>query len=322
MRDARRAALSFKGHTGMRGGSEFDLVRRFLSVWGDSAVAIGDDAAVLPAIHEGQLAWTIDTSVENVHFRRNWLTPAEIGYRATASALSDLAAMAASPLGILSAVVLPMSWVEEAEQIADGMADAARTCGAKILGGDLSSGGALSITISVLGTAPRPLLRSTARRGDLVYVTGRLGGPAAAIRALTAGQSPNPEHRERFARPIPRINEAIWLADHGISAGIDVSDGLVADLQHIAAASDVAISVDLERIPAVEGASPLEAAGSGEEYELAVTSGSELDAREFEHRFGIQLTRVGRVSDGQGRVTLLDRGTEVALPPGYLHFSE
>jgi thiamine-monophosphate kinase len=306
----------------MRDGAEFDLVRRFLSVWGGSAAGIGDDAAVLPPIHEGQLAWTIDTSVENVHFRRAWLTPTEIGYRAAASALSDLAAMAASPLGILAAVVLPKSWLEEAGQIADGIADAARACGTKILGGDLSDGSELSITISALGASLRPLLRSTARRGDFVYVTGRLGGPAVALRALMAGESPAPSQRERLARPVPRINEAIWLAEHGISAGIDVSDGLVADLEHIAAASDVAISVELERIPAMDGASPLDAAGSGEEYELAVTSSSELDTSEFEKRFGIQLTRVGSVSEGRGRVSLLDRGTEVALPPGYLHFSK
>jgi thiamine-monophosphate kinase len=309
-------------YTRLRDGAEFDLIRRFLSIWGDSAVAIGDDAALLPTIQEGHLAWTIDTSVENVHFRRRWLTPTEIGYRATASALSDLAAMAAAPIGIVSAVVLPSDWADEAGQIAEGMADAARACGAKIVGGDLSAGRELSITISALGAARQPLLRSTAHGGDLVYVTGRLGGPAAALRALAAEASPHPKHRERFARPVPRINEAIWLGKHGISACIDVSDGLTADLEQIAAASDVAISVDLELIPAMEGVSPLEAAGSGEEYELAITSSTEIDITEFEQAFGLELTRIGTVVDGSAQVTLLDRGTEVALPPGYLHFSK
>jgi thiamine-monophosphate kinase len=250
------------------------------------------------------------------------LTPAEIGYRAAAAALSDLAAMAASPLGILTAIVLPETWLAEADQIANGIAEAASGCDAKVLGGDLSGGGELAITISALGAAQRPLLRSSARIGDFIYVTGRLGGPAAAVRAFRSGASPQGKHRGRFAHPIPRLREAIWLAQSGISAGIDISDGLVADLEHVAAASDVSISVDLEHVPAIDGVSQLDAAGSGEEYELAVTSGSELDTKEFERRFGIELTRIGMVEKGAARVTLLDRGTRVASPSGYLHFSK
>jgi thiamine-monophosphate kinase len=309
-------------HTQMRGGAEFDLIRRFLSAWGDSAAGVGDDAAVMSPPNNAKLVATIDSSVENIDFRRDWLTPREIGYRATASALSDLAAMAARPLGLLSAVTLPQSWIEDAEEIANGIADAALTADARILGGDLSGGSELSITISAFGSAPRPLLRSAAQSGDIVYVSGQLGGPGAAVRELSEGRSPRAEYRERFARPVPRIAEAIWMSERGVTAGIDISDGLIADLQHLAAASDVTISVDLERIPVIEGVSRLEAAESGEEYELAVTSTSELDTKEFERRFGLQLTAIGKVVEGSGQLTLVDHGTEVALPPGYLHFSK
>lgn len=309
-------------HTRLRDGAEFDLIRRFLAEWGEKAAGIGDDAAVLPDVKDARLIATIDSSVENVHFRRDWLTPAEIGYRAAAAALSDLAAMAASPLGILSAIVLPESWVAEAEDIANGIAEAANACDARILGGDLSSGNDLAITISAVGAAQRPVMRSGARAGDFIYVTGKLGGPSAAVRAFRSGKSPDAKHRARFARPIPRIREAIWLAQAGVSAGIDISDGLIADLEHVAAASDVSISVDLESIPAIDGMSQLDAAGSGEEYELAVASGSELDTKEFERRFEIELTKIGSVEKGRAQVTLLDRGTQVASPSGYLHFSK
>jgi thiamine-monophosphate kinase len=312
----------FSSHTPLREGVEFDVVRRFLSRWGRSASGIGDDAAVLDATGEGNLIATTDSSVENVHFRRDWLTAHEVGYRAAASSLSDLAAMGASPIGILCAVVIPSSWLEESELIADGIADAARASSTVILGGDLSSGGELSITVSALGVARRPLLRSTAKHGDFVYVTGRLGGPSTAISTLLDGNVPAANHRDRFARPIPRIKEALWLAERGVAACIDISDGLIADLGHVAAASDVSISIDLERIPAIEGVSQLDAVASGEEYELAVTSSEELDAKEFVTRFGVELTRIGNVSAGTEKLMLLDHGVRIEPPPGYLHFSK
>ena len=297
-------------------------MRRMLARWGASADGIGDDAAILTAVSDRALIASTDTSVENVHFRREWLEPREIGYRATAAALSDLAAMAATPLGILVALTLPDLWRADIDEIADGIGDAAEKCSARIVGGDLSEGRNLSLAITVLGTAERPLRRNGARAGDRVYVTGHLGGPWAAINALVEGRVASPEHRERFANPVPRIREAQWLVAHGASAGIDISDGLAADLGHIAAASNACIALSLDRVPGMPGISARDAAGSGEEYELAVTSRNALDTRSFTEEFGIPLTEVGAVELGNPVVRVFDRGAPVPTPSGYLHFRD
>lgn len=292
-----------------------------LARWGATASGIGDDAAIIPSGAAGvKRAASTDVSVENVHFRRGWITPREIAYRATAAALSDLAAMAAEPVGILVALTLPDSWREHLDEIADGIGEAADGSSTRILGGDLSGGRDLSIGITVFGDAERPLLRSGARVGDRVYVTGTLGGPLAALTAFLENRVPSREDRARFAHPEPRIREAIWLASHGASALTDISDGLAADLSNIAAASGVSISISLERLPTVSGVSPAKAAESGEEYELAVTSPVALDSSAFETAFGLTLTEVGAVESGLPVVRVFDHGAPVPTPVGYFHF--
>ena len=292
-----------------------------LARWGATASGIGDDAAVMSSTVSGarHIAST-DVSVENVHFRRGWITPQEIGYRATAAALSDLAAMAAEPLGILVALTLPDAWRGDLDEIADGIGEAAAGCSTRILGGDLSGGRDLALAITVLGAAERPLLRSGAHAGDLVYVTGTLGGPLAALNAFLDNRPPSPEDRARFVRPVPRIREAIGLAKRGVSAATDISDGLAADLENIAVASGVCISISLDRLPVVSGVSPAEAAGSGEEYELVVTSPVALEAQAFEREFGLPLTQIGAVEAGRPLVSVFDHGAPVPTPVGYFHF--
>lgn len=288
--------------------------------WGPFVDGIGDDAAVLSAVQSRSLVVSTDTAVENVDFRRGWLDPREIGYRATAAALSDLAAMAATPIGILLAMTLPDDWRKEIDAIAEGVGDAVKECSTQIVGGDLSAGRDLSFTITVLGIADHPLRRSGARAGDRVYVTGELGGPATALAAISSGRAPEPEHRVRFAHPAPRIREAQWLASHGATAATDISDGLAADLANIAAASGVCISLSLDRIPKMKGVESRDAAESGEEYELAVTSPHALDTRAFQAEFGIPLTEVGAVEAGRPIVRVFDHGAPVPTPPGYMHF--
>lgn len=308
-------------HLQLRDDVEFDLVRRMLTRWGTTARDIGDDAAVISAGGAGaQRIASTDVSVENVHFRRDWFTPQEIGYRATAAALSDLAAMAAEPVGILVALTLPDTWRDNLDEIADGIGEAADCCSTQILGGDLSEGRDLALAITVLGNAGRPLRRSGARAGDRVYVTGTLGGPSAALAALLANRAPSPEDRVRFAHPVPRIREALWLAAHGASSATDISDGLAADLSNVAAASGVCISINLDRLLIVPGVSPAEAAGSGEEYELAVTSPVALDTQAFNSEFDVSLTEIGAVERGQPVIRVLDRGAPVPTPAGYFHF--
>ena len=313
--------IQIAGHTSIGAGIEFDAIRRMLERWGPNARGVGDDAAVIPSIGDRSLVVSTDTSVENVHFRRDWLTPQEIGYRATAAALSDLAAMGTRPLGILVAMTIPDSWLSDIDGITDGIGEAAAKNAAPVLGGDTTTGSELSLTITVLGTVRDALTRSGARPGDFVYVTGRLGGPLAALREFQAGRTPSPENRHRFAHPVPRSQESGWLAGKGASSAIDISDGLAADIGHLAAASKVSISVRLENVPAVEGVSATDAALSGEEYELVVTAPS-IDTVQFRERFHLDLTQIGEVAEGEAGVVITENGKPVTLAAGYLHFTE
>jgi thiamine-monophosphate kinase len=307
-------------HLELGPGKEFDVVRALLAEWGESASGIGDDAAVLELPPGEKLVVTTDTSVEGVHFKREWLDHSEIGYRATAAALSDLAAMAARPLGIVIALTLSRSGPNEITALAKGILEAASGSGCAIVGGDLTRGDALSLTITAFGSAVRPLSRSGAQPGDRLYVTGSLGGPGAALRAWLAGTKPSAPDRARFAHPIPRIQAALALAARGASAGIDISDGLAADLAHLAAASAVRIEVDLERLPRVSGVSAVEAATSGEEYELAVTA-PDIDVRAFSTELGVPLAEIGRIVAGAQGVEMRESGKKVATPAGYDHFN-
>jgi thiamine-monophosphate kinase len=309
-------------HTALGSGAEFDAIRRILERWGPRAKRIGDDAAIVTTLGDRALVVSTDSSIENVHFRADWLTPVEIGYRATTAALSDLAAMGAKPLGLLAALAVPEEWRSRLEQITDGIGDAAELAGAPILGGDMSRSGELGLTITVLGAARAALFRTSARPGDRVYVTGRLGGPFAALRAFNSGESPAREHRKRFARPVARITESIWLNEHGATAAIDISDGFAADIRHLAVASRVGITIQLDRLPCVDGVSPLDAAASGEEYELIVTAPAALDTSEFASRFGLELTEVGDVAHGKDEVRFMLGDEQVPGPPGYSHFTK
>jgi thiamine-monophosphate kinase len=302
-------------------GKEFDIVRSLLAEWGEAAERIGDDAAILEVPPGEKLVVSTDTSLEGVHFRRDWLNHFEIGYRATAASLSDLAAMAARPLGIVIALTLPEADRNEARTIATGIGEGAAAVLCPIVGGDLTSGKVLSLTITALGSVARPLSRAGAKPGQRVYVTGRLGGPAAALKAWRAGSEPNERDRARFANPVPRIDAAIGLAQRGATSAIDISDGLIADIGHVAAASEVCIEVDLARIPRLDGISPMDAANSGEEYEIVVTA-PQIDVAQFTAEFGLDLTEIGRVVAGPSGVDLLNDGKKVAAPLGFDHFRD
>lgn len=280
------------GEIAMGPGPEFDAIREMLRRWGPRARGIGDDAALLDVPPGQHLAVSIDASVEEVHFRRAWLTAHEIGYRASVAAISDLAAMAATPLGLVSALAIPESWRAELHDIAEGIGEAAERFEVPIVGGNMTAGERLTLTVTVLGAVSRPLPRAGVQPGDTLYVTGALGGSGAALAALLDERVPEPAHRVRFARPEPRLAEARWLAAHGAHAAIDVSDGLGAELAHLAAASGVRIEVDAATVPRAAGVDAATALRSGEEYELVV-SGSSLDVRAFASTFSLPLTAIG-----------------------------
>ena len=186
------------------------------------------------------------------------------------------------------------------------------------------AGSSVSVRSPDATSLAEALTRSGARAGDALWVTGRLGGPLLALRALESGTAPLPAHRDRFAHPVPRLREGRWLAAHGATAAIDCSDGVAADASHLAAASGARIILDLNRLPLIAGATADDAASSGEEYELIVTAPGTLDRAAFEREFGIPITAVGHVeavgTHAQGLETHA-RGLRVPLPRGHSHYS-
>lgn len=303
-------------------GAEFRLVRRMIRRLGPAAAGVGDDVALLHVPRDNAIAVSVDISVEGVHFRRDWLAPDEIAYRATMAALSDLAAAAAMPIGVVVGLTVPQADRVLLDGLAEGLARAAIDADTRVIGGDTVRGGALSLAVTVLGTTRESTPRDGVRAGDRVYVTGTLGGPGAAVRAWYAGDEPRPEWRARFAAPRARLREGRWLLGRGARAGIDISDGLVADVAHLAAASTVRVDLDLDRLPRVPGVSAVDAATSGEEYEVVVTSPIPIDVDAFTARFGIPLTEIGVASDGAPEVHTFAAGREVPIDArGYDHFS-
>lgn len=309
-------------------GGEFDRLRTIFKRLGSRGRGLGDDTALVD-LGGRTLAVSIDLSLEGVHFRTEWLGWQEIGWRATAAALSDLAAEGARPIGVLVSLGLPRARrgraaarVDPGAELMAGVGAAARSVGASVLGGDLVRSPRYLVDVCVLGLVARPVRRSGARPGDGVWVTGRLGGASLALAALRTGRLLTPTLRRRFARPAPRIAAGRWLARHGAHAMIDLSDGLAGDARHLAAASRVQVAIALEDVPCWPGATPALAVRSGEEYELLVvlprTFSARL-ARAFHRATGVALTRIGRCATGAG-VRLTRGGRTVAAPAGFDHF--
>ncbi|WP_438007801.1 thiamine-phosphate kinase [Sorangium sp. So ce321] len=279
----------------MTARSEWTRIEMLRAALGGGAGAhvlcgIGDDAAIIaPASPPGgaaePLVWTIDSAVEGVHFRRDLLSFEDLGYRATMAAASDLAAMGARPVGLLAALVLPRDVSDdELGALARGQRAACDEIGAAIIGGNLSRGGEISITTTALGAAAAPLRRDGARPGDALALAGPVGLAAAGFALLDRGMSPAGAAAERavhaFRRPVARIDAGLRAAAGGRArAAIDVSDGLAADLAHLARASGVRalldpaalVSADLREAAALFGADALELAlHGGEDYAIAV----------------------------------------------------
>jgi thiamine-monophosphate kinase len=306
-------------------GAEFDLIRTMRLRLGPLAVGLGDDAAVLSAPRGEQVVLSVDAAIEGVHFRRDWLSLREIGYRAITAALSDLAAMAATPLGVLVALTLPGDDSGRdgsmAGELADGIGEAVKAASTVVIGGNVARGELLALNTTVVGSAFSPLRRSGARPGDFLYVTGALGAPATALRAFEKSEHPSQPVRARLAHPAARLAEARWLAARGAMAAIDISDGLAGDAKHLAAASSVDMEIQIERVPVFDGATKDDALSGGDEYELLVAARAPFSEDDFVERFSLPLTLVGRVVEGAGEVRFTHGGARVAPPPGYDHFT-
>jgi len=310
-------------------GREFDRIRKMAERWRSVARGLGDDCAFLEA-GDAQLAVSIDLSIEDVHFRRAWLSPHEIGFRAAAAALSDLAAVAAEPLAVLLALGASEKEPESTLlAVADGVGEAVRHAGAAIVGGDLTRAPVLVVDCCVIGRTSAPVRRSGARPGNVLVVTGSLGGARAALAAWQAGREPSPDARHRFARPEARHGVAKYLASLGARAMIDLSDGLGGDLLHLLAASGVGARLEVDKVP-VHTAAQREAQLAGEPaWAFAVRGGEDYEllaalpagvTEEVLRAAPVPVTVIGAVEEGRG-VRAFFHGVPVELPGGFDHYA-
>lgn len=297
---------------------EDDLVARLISLWprpGGPGLRVGpgDDCAVV----EGDRVVTADLLMEGVHFRRDWASDAEIGWKALAANLSDLAAAGAEPTEAVVTLALPMDAAEEvATALYGGMASLARLHGVALAGGDTCAwSGPLVISITAFGRplGSGPPGRGGARRGDNVYISGIVGLSSLGLRALTAwgrvqGQARQPAAVARHLRPEPRIALGRRLVEAGAAtAMMDLSDGLSTDLLRLCRASGAGIEIDLDALPlhpevaALPDAFDL-ALNGGEDYELAFCSPAPPESLASIAGPEVRVTRIGRVVGGPPEV--------------------
>jgi thiamine-monophosphate kinase len=286
---------------------------------------IGDDAAVLEGTRgHSQLVWTVDEQVEGSHFRRDFLSWQDIGWRSFMAAASDVAAMGAQPWCGLCALALPDDVGDvELEEIARGQSEAAARVGAAIVGGNLARGPALSIATTVLGTCDRAVLRSGARPGDTLWTAGRLGLAAAGLLALERGIAEDPRLRKAVASwRTPRALVAEGLDMGAVAhAAVDASDGLARDAGHLAEASGVRIVFDERALlgdPALSeaavalGEDALDLAlYGGEDYALIVASEEPIDG----------FRCIGEIVQGRGLSLRAANGERTIEPRGFDHFA-
>jgi thiamine-monophosphate kinase len=309
---------------------EFELIAALRERLGDASVPAagsrlvvgsGDDAAVSEA--SGAVVTTVDAAIEGVHFHRDAAPLRAIGHKALAGALSDLAAMGAEPGEAYIQLGLSENVSEEdCLELADGLADVARAHRVTIAGGDVTRSPVLLLAVTAMGyasSADELVLRSGAQPGDVLAVTGELGGAAAGLILLRdTGLAPvvseraAEELRDRQLRPQPRLDAGRALANAGASAMIDISDGLGGDATHLADASGVAARVELAQLPLANGveavaeasgADPMElATAGGEDYELLVAMPPERvdDARRALESLNVSLTAIGELAEGEG----------------------
>ena len=307
-------------------------------------VSIGDDCAVLEPDEGDLLLATTDLLIEDVHFRRRYAEPADIGWKSLAVNLSDIASMGGRPRWGLIALACPDdTTADEVEAFYEGLRALASDHDVAIVGGDTSaSPRGWTVNVTLIGAVRRPCLRSTARAGDVVAVTGTLGRAAAGLTVLERGAPAGvpaatlAEVTGAHLRPVPRVREGGWLGGaERVTAMIDLSDGLGVDLGHIAEASGLGARVELTRVPvsdatrAVAGAlggDPLAwATGGGEDYELLLTCApAVVDALRdgLVRATGTSLTVIGEMVPAPPGVAFVDAaGHATPTAPGWQHFA-
>jgi thiamine-monophosphate kinase len=330
---------------------EFELIAALRERLGSAAVApagsplvvgSGDDAAVAEV--SGAVVTTVDAAIDGVHFERATAPLRAVGHKALAAALSDLAAMGAQPGEAYVQLGLPADATEEdCLALADGLADVAGPHGVTVAGGDVTRAPVLLLAVTAVGyaaSAEELVLRSGARPGDVLAVTGELGGAGAGLillrdEELASGIPPGVASRlrDRQLRPEPRIAAGRALAAAGATAMIDVSDGLGGDAGHLAEASGVAARIELSELPVADGVEAVAgssgrdalelASAGGEDYELLVSLPPDRvdDARRALASVGVRLTTIGEVAPGEG-VELIEPDGTSRPPRGFDHLAE
>jgi thiamine-monophosphate kinase len=290
---------------------------------------IGDDCAVLRVPPGHELLVTTDFTIETVHFRRDWHRPELVGRRCLTRGLSDIAAMGGEPrAAFLSLAVpsdVPQKWVD---RFLRGLLDLAKEFKVPLAGGDTAqSAGGILADIVVVGSVPKgkAVLRSGAKAGDHIYVTGELGGAAAALARLTESKSVGARylrHSYRHAHPLPRVAVGQWLRQRGVaSAMIDLSDGLSTDLEHICQESRVGAEIEAAAIPRAQVGRKRVALDlglhGGDDYELLFTSAVPVPSKVA----GVRVTRIGRTTRSAGmRLIGADGKARPLQAGGWEHF--
>ena len=311
--------------------TEFELIARigqlFAGVPPNGFEKPGDDCTVLGIGGGESLLFTADLLNEGVHFLRRATSARELGGKALAVNLSDIAAMGGRPVATLLSLALPPDAGETwAEEFMEGYRALSERYGVALVGGDTTrSGQGITINVTAIGRAPLSCIkrRSAARPGDVLFTTGALGASGAGLRDLLAGRLDTPaavEHRN----PRPQVEEGLWLGmRREVHAMMDLSDGLASDLRHILDRSGVGAEVLLERVPVAEGSDLQTAACGGEDYKLLLTADAEGAgqlADEFLKRFGSPLHPLGRITDTR-ELVWLQNGNPVPLDwHGFTHY--
>ena len=283
-------------------------------------VSVGDDSSILNLNSDLQYVNSIDTSIEDIHFL-NSMSPRDIAYRSCAVALSDLAACGANPSWYSIALTFPEVKDIWLENFSLGLKDFSDEYKIPLVGGDTTKG-KLSVTVQVMGEVEKEkaLLRSGARENDLIYVSGIIGDAFLQLRELQKSQNQDTGF-DAYLHPKAQIALGLELIDIANSA-IDISDGLIQDLNLICKSSDVGAKVYLSMIPTSVEDKTLELINSGDDYQICFTA-SEINSTKIKHiseRLGVPITEIGKITNSKELILLDYEGNKMELGSGYSHF--